>query len=148
MEFKAAAERIYRRVHEDTKYNFGIKDEPDKVDAEGNVKPGRKAYTENKDFIDMTKEKMLSYAEMIDFYVQAADSHYPHYLQLLIERRSMQDRAIAACRSLKRKYQINLDVLGVPKAKYHETVELIEHEIAVIQGWRKSDNKWEKKLSK
>lgn len=128
MEFIAAAEKLYRKVYEDTKYNFGVKD-ADKMA-----------------FVEETKRKMLDYAEMIDFYVQSADSHYPHSLEILRERRIMQDNAIAACRSLKRKYQINLDILGVPRAKYHDTVELIEHEITVIQGWRKSDNKWEKKL--
>lgn len=146
MEFTAAAEKLYRKVYEDIKYNFGIKDEPDTLDSEGNVISGRKYYTENRAFIEETKKKMLEYAELIDFYVQSADSHYPHYMELLIERRAMQDNAIAACRSLKRKYQINLDILRVPKKKYHDTVELIEHEIVVIQGWRKSDNKWEKKL--
>ena len=147
LEFKAAAERICRRVYEDTRYNFGIRDEPDKVDDDGTVHKGRKKYTENKWYIERTKAQMLTYAEMIDHYVQVADSHYPHYMELLIQRRSMQDNAIAACRSLKRRYQINLDCLGVPKGKYHETVELIEHEISVIQGWRKSDNRWEKKLA-
>ena len=148
MEFIAAAEKICRRVFIDTRYNFGIKDEPDGVDGNGNRIPGNRRYTDNKDYIDMTKEQMLTYAEMIDFYVQVADSHYPHSLEILAERRKMQDNAIAACRTLKRRYQINLDNLGVPKAKYHETVELIEHEIMVIQGWRKSDNKWETRLKK
>lgn len=148
MEFTAAAEKLCRQVYEDTKYNFGIKDEPDSIDSDGNVKPGWKRYTDNKDYIEQTKEQMLTYAEMIDFYVQSADSHYPRYMELLIERRKMQDNAIAACRTLKRRYQINLDILGVPKSKYSKTIELIEHEISVIQGWRKSDNKWEKKLNK
>lgn len=146
MEFTAAAEKICRRVFTDTRYNFGIKDEPDRIDENGYQVPGKKRYTDNKDYIEQTKEQMLTYAEMIDFYVQSADSHYPHNLEILTERRKMQDNAIAACRTLKRRYQINLDNLGVPKAKYHETVELIEHEIVVIQGWRKSDNRWETRL--
>ena len=52
----------------------------------------------------------------------------------------------AAIRTLKRRYQINLDILRVKRSKYSDTVELIEHEIAVISGWRKSDNKREEKL--
>ena len=148
MEFVAAAEKLLRKVYEDTRYNFGIKDIPDTLDGEGNMVPGQKRYTENRAFIERTKGQMLTYAEMVDFYVQSADSHYPHTLGILEQRRIMQDNAIAACRSLKRKYQINLDILGVPRAKYRETVELIEHEIVVIQGWRKSDNRWEKKLNR
>ena len=101
MEFTAAAEQIIRKVYEDTKYNFGIKDEPDTLDSEGKPIPGRKDYTDNKDFIDATKTQMLTYAEMIDYYVQSADSHYPHTLGILEQRRIMQDNAIAACRSLK-----------------------------------------------
>lgn len=146
MEFTAAAEKLIRKVYEDTHFNFGVKDEPDTLDSEGNVIPGKKLYTENKEFIQKTKEQMLIYAEMVDFYVQAADSHYPRSLGLLEERRKMQDNAIAALRTLKRRYQINLDILRVKRSKYSDTVELIEHEIAVISGWRKSDNKREEKL--
>lgn len=146
MEFTAAAEKLVRKVYEDTRFNFGIKDEPDAIDGEGKVIPGRKFYTENKDFIQKTKDQMLMYAEMVDFYVQTADSHYPHTLGILEERRKMQDNAIAALRTLKRKYQINLDILHVQRSKYSGTVELIEHEISVISGWRKADNKWEPKL--
>lgn len=146
MEFTAAAEKLIRKVYEDTHFNFGVKDEPDTLDSEGNVIPGKKLYTENKEFIKKTKEQMLVYAEMVDFYVQAADSHYPRSLGLLEERRKMQDNAIAALRTLKRRYQINLDILHVKRSKYSDTVELIEHEIAVISGWRKSDNKREEKL--
>lgn len=147
LEFEAAAEKICRCVYEDTKYNFGIKDKPDEVDDEGNIiKRGSKKYTNNKDYIELTKTQMLTYADMIDYYVQAADSHYPRNMEILIERRTMQDNAIGACRTLKRRYQINLDNLGVPRGKYSETIKLIDHEIAVIQGWRKSDNKWEDKF--
>ena len=89
MEFTAAAEKLVRKVYEDTRFNFGIKDEPDALDGEGEVIPGRKFYTENKDFIQKTKEQMLMYAEMVDFYVQTADSHYPHTLGILEERRKM-----------------------------------------------------------
>ena len=146
LEFESAAEKICRRVYEDAKYNFGIVDEPDRVCPDGSVHKGYKKYTENKEYIERTKEQMYKYAEMIDYYVQAADSHYPHNMDLLTQRRIMQDHAIAACRSLKRRYQINLDCLGVPKKRYHETVELIEHEIIVITGWRKSDHRWEDKI--
>ncbi len=148
LEFIAAAEQIMRAVYQDTKYNFGIKDTPDILDDEGNVvKKGSTRYTDNKNYIDQTIEQMLTYAEMIDFYVQSADSHYPYNLSILTERRKMQDNALAACRTLKRRYQINLNVLGVPDGKYAKTLQLIEHEIAVISGWRKSDNRWEKKLA-
>lgn len=146
MEFTAAAEKLIRKVYEDTRFNFGVKDEPDTLDSEGKVIPGRKLYTDNKEYIQKTKEQMQTYAEMVDFYVQSADSHYPHTLGILEERRKMQDNAIAALRTLKRRYQINLDILRVQRSKYSDTVELIEHEISVISGWRKSDNKWETKL--
>lgn len=146
MEFTAAAEKLVRKVYEDTRFNFGVKDEPDTLDSEGKVITGRKFYTDNKEYIQKTKEQMLTYAEMADFYVQCADSHYPHTLGILEERRKMQDNAIAALRTLKRRYQINLDILRVQRSKYSDTVELIEHGISVISGWRKSDNKWETKL--
>lgn len=146
MEFVAAAEKLYRKVYEDTRFDFGIKDEPDTIDSDGNVRPGRKLYTESKEFIQQTKTQMLTYAEMTDFYVQSADSHYPRNLEILTERRKMQDNAIAALRTLKRRYQINLDILHVKRSKYSDTVELIEHEISVISGWRKADNKWETKF--
>lgn len=57
------------------------------------------------------------------------------------ERRVAQDRAIAACESLLKELELALSVLPVDANKYAAQAEMIEKEIALLKGWRKSDNK-------
>ena len=57
------------------------------------------------------------------------------------ERRVAQDRAISCCESLLKEMELAIDVLPVDAEKYMEYVDSIEREIALLKGWRKSDNK-------
>lgn len=57
------------------------------------------------------------------------------------ERRLAQDRAIASCESLLKELELAIDILPVDAEKYMNYVDAIEREIALLKGWRKSDNK-------
>lgn len=57
------------------------------------------------------------------------------------ERRLCMDRAIADCESLLQELQLAIDVLPIDAEKYMRYVDAINREIALLKGWRKSDNK-------
>ena len=56
-------------------------------------------------------------------------------------RRNHMDEAIAACESLLKEMEYALDIFPVNAEKYMPYVGMIEKEIALLKGWRKSDNK-------
>ena len=61
------------------------------------------------------------------------------------ERRLCQDRAIADCESLLKEFELAIDVFLVNADKYMPYVDDINKEIALLKGWRKSDNERNKK---
>ena len=61
------------------------------------------------------------------------------------ERRLEQDRAISSCECLYKDLELALSVLPVKAEKYMPYVDLIEKEIALLKGWRKGDNRRNKK---
>lgn len=61
-------------------------------------------------------------------------------------RRVSQDKAIAACESLKQTFELIVDVLPVKVDKLLPYVDAIDREIALLKGWRKADNKRNKTL--
>lgn len=63
------------------------------------------------------------------------------------ERRIAQDRAIACCESLLKELELAVEVLPVDAEKYMRYVAMIDREIALLKGWRKSDNKKNKSLT-
>lgn len=61
-------------------------------------------------------------------------------------RRVSQDKAIAACESLKQTFELIVDVLPVKADKLLPYIDAINREIALLKGWRKADNKHNKTL--
>lgn len=61
-------------------------------------------------------------------------------------RRVSQDKAIAACENLLQIFEVMIDVLPVKADKLLPYVDAINKEIALLKGWRKSDNKRNKDL--
>ena len=62
------------------------------------------------------------------------------------DRRLSQDHAIVACEILKQDMELVKDVLPVKADKLLRTIDSISREIALLKGWRKSDNKKFKEL--
>lgn len=64
------------------------------------------------------------------------------------ERRICQDRAIASCENLLQEMQLAIEVLPIDAEKYMRYVDVIEEEIILLKGWRKSDNKKNRTIKK
>lgn len=62
------------------------------------------------------------------------------------DRRLAQDRAISACEMLKQDIELVADVLPVKADKLLRYIDALNREIALLKGWRKSDNKRRKTL--
>lgn len=80
--------------------------------------------------------------------ITAANSIYPTSMDEYIERRTLQNRAIGNCEQLLQEMQYVISVTPVNATKYMNYVDMIQREIALLKGWRKSDNKIKAKLLK
>ena len=78
--------------------------------------------------------------------VYVANSIYPTYREELVERRVHQDRAVGQCYRLTQELQYAIETLPVDVNKYLRFAEMIQTEINLIKGWRKSDNKFKSAL--
>lgn len=71
-----------------------------------------------------------------------ANSIYPTCMEEYTERRLHQDRAIGYCYGLTQELEYVIETLPVDINKYTEFADMIQKEINLIKGWRKSDNKF------
>lgn len=78
--------------------------------------------------------------------IVAANSLYPITVEEANYRRVLQDRAIANCEQLFQELVYLADILPVSMLKVEPYAEVIEREIALLKGWRKSTNAMAKKL--
>ena len=78
--------------------------------------------------------------------ITSANSIYPVCIDEWIERRLRQDRAIGNCETLLQEMAYVIAVMPVDANKYMRYVDMIEREIALLKGWRKSDNKLRSRL--
>ena len=79
-------------------------------------------------------------------YVYTANSIYPSIMEELVERRILQDKAIGQCYRLTQELQYAIETLPVDVNKYLRFAEMIQTEINLLKGWRKSDNKFKSAL--
>lgn len=98
--------------------------------------------------IDEFRESILLNLRELLANITAANSIYPTCMIELDERRIRQDRAIANCEVLLQEMSYALSVLPVDVNKYMGYVDMIQREIALLKGWRKSDNKLKNRLLK
>ena len=80
--------------------------------------------------------------------ITAANSIYPVCMAEWEERRLYQDRAIGNCEILFQEMAYALSILPVDVDKYMRYVDIIQRQIALLKGWRKSDNKLKARLLK
>lgn len=98
-------------------------------------------------FIGEEKNTVMFYLRTINEYITTANSIYPIYADELAERRILQEKAIGACYGLTRELQYAIDTLPVDANKYIRFAEMMKYEIALLKGWRKSDNKFKRVIS-
>lgn len=96
-------------------------------------------------FITDERKVIIDCLRKITEEVYVANSIYPSGETLhaeLAERRLHQDRAIGQCYRLKQELEYAVETLPVDVNKYLRFSEMIEHEAALIKGWRKSNKKF------
>ncbi|MCB5701409.1 hypothetical protein LIQ46_00155 [Megasphaera elsdenii] len=96
--------------------------------------------------IQTFRDKLI---RQLDMMMEAITSAYTIWATTKSEadyRRVSQDRAIAACESLKQTFELIVDVLPVKAEKLIPYIDEINREIALLKGWRKADNKRNKNL--
>lgn len=74
--------------------------------------------------------------------ITSAYSIWPTNQVEVEEKRIWQDRAIGACENLLQDFTLIIDILPVNANKYVRYVDMIEKEIKLLKGWRKSCNKF------
>lgn len=125
-------------------------------------RPYEELTPEEKDRYDKLVEKDIAFAEWfikderqavvdclrsIGEEVFTANSIYPTYMEELVERRLHQDRAIGQCYRLTQELQYAIETLPVDVNKHLRFAEMIQTEINLLKGWRKSDNKFKRAIS-
>lgn len=98
-------------------------------------------------FIEDERKCIVDCLREITKEVFTANSIYPTVMEELVERRLCQDRAIGQCYRLTQELQYAIETLPVDVNKYLCFADMIQTEINLIKGWRKSDNKFKRAIS-
>lgn len=98
--------------------------------------------------VDKLRSNILDILERLHMNLTMANSIYPVNVEEFNERRLRQDRAIGNCYQLIQEMQFVISVFPVNAQKYMRYTGMIETEIALVKGWRRSDNKILKRLQK
>lgn len=98
-------------------------------------------------FIEDERKVIVDCLRSIGENVFLANSIYPTYMEELIERRLCQDKAIGLCYRLTQELQYAVETLPVDVNKYLRFAEMIQTEVNLLKGWRKSDNKFKRAIS-
>lgn len=98
-------------------------------------------------FIADERQAVVECLRCIGAEVHIANSIYPVYMEELVERRLHQDIAIGQCYRLTQELQYAIETLPVDVNKYLQFAEMIQTEINLLKGWRKSDNKFKRAIS-
>ena len=91
-------------------------------------------------FIDITRNLLKN--------IVKANTIYPINISEYYVRRNFQNNAISDCEDLLQEMQYIITIIPVNAEKYMPFVEIIEKEIALLKGWRKSDNKILERINK
>lgn len=98
-------------------------------------------------FIEDERKRIVDCLREITKEVFMANSIYPTVMEELVERRLCQDRAVGQCYRLTQELQYAIETLPVDVNKYLRFADMIQTEINLIKGWRKSDNKFKRAIS-
>lgn len=98
-------------------------------------------------FIEDERKTIVNCLRAITREVYIANSIYPTVQEELTERRLHQDRAIGLCYTLTQELQYAIETLPVDVNQYLRFGEMLQTEVNLIKGWRKSDNKFKGVIS-
>lgn len=126
------------RVMELISRNFGYRRKP----KEG--LPEFEAMVQENTFRFLRKEQeyVIEILRDMSSNITMANKVYPTILEELTERRIYQDRAIARCYDLANELTFCMELLpNVNINTYLPYADMINKQIALLKGWRKSDNR-------
>ncbi len=102
----------------------------------------------NEWFIKDERQAIIDYLRNLGRCLFSANDIYPQFEAELIRRRLLQEQALGYCDSLKQELQYSIETLPVDINKYTRFAQMLQIEIDLIKGWRKSDNKFKKIITK
>lgn len=119
--------------------DFGIRDKVYKFKNDDELE--KTLYAEYpKWFIESTRKTMLTILTNLMMNITAANSIYPINMTEVDLRRGIQDKAIANCEQLLQELIYCADVMPLQISKLEPYAEMINKEIALLKGWRKTTN--------
>jgi hypothetical protein len=147
LEFYHNARRMRKEITELLLRDLGIRDKVMKVKGEDGKE--QTVIEEYPDWLIVEfRRSILTILRNLMMNITAGNSIYPVNPDELHLRRRYQTAAIVNCEQLLQEFLYCEDVLPVQVSKYLPFVDKIEFEIALLKGWRKSNNKLEEKLLK
>ncbi len=96
--------------------------------------------------IDKMRNNIMNILHNMIMNITQANTIYPVCESEFYDRRNFQNHAIGNCEQLLQEMQYIISIIPVDAQKYIRYVEMIEKEIVLLKGWRKSDNKILKKI--
>jgi hypothetical protein len=96
--------------------------------------------------IDKMRNNVLNICHSMIMNITQANTIYPMSEEEFHDRRNFQNHAIGNCEQLLQEMQYIISIIPVDAQKYMRYVDMIEKEIALLKGWRKSDNKILKRI--
>lgn len=99
-------------------------------------------------FITDERQAVVHILREIISLISRANALYPSNMAEYEQRRLWQDEAIGLCHSLKQELQYVAETIPTDVNWLTATTEPIDREIALLKGWRKSDNHFKDQLNK
>lgn len=87
------------------------------------------------------RDRILREARGLIRNIIQANSIFPHTRGEYEDRRRYQTMAIGNCEQLIQELQYIISIISVDANKYLPYVDMIDREVALLRGWRKSDNR-------
>ena len=92
------------------------------------------------------RQNLMNILRNLMMNITAANTIYPTTVEEMTVRRKYQTEAIINCEQLLQEMEYCTDILPVKLEKLMPYVEKIDFEVALLKGWRKSDNAILKKI--
>lgn len=97
-------------------------------------------------FLEEERRNIIHLLNELLYDIVHANTIYVRSVSEYKTRRKYQTKAISICELLLQEFQYLIDILPININKLEYYIELIIKEIALLKGWRKSDNKILKRL--
>ena len=97
-------------------------------------------------FLEEERRNIIHLLNELLYDIVHANTIYVRSISEYKTRRKYQTKAISICELLLQEFQYLIDILPININKLEYYIELIIKEIALLKGWRKSDNKILKRL--